>query len=102
MAGAVSVVVGLVLWEFISRVVVANPLFLAAPTQIIAAVVALAESGELWRHLSISAIEFALGYGIASLLGIVAGFGMASSPVAKRAMSPWVSGLYATPTIALA
>ena len=49
-----------------------------------------------------SAIEFAIGYVIASLLGIVAGLGMASSAAVKQAMQPWMVGLYATPTIALA
>jgi NitT/TauT family transport system permease protein len=102
LAGTVSVVAGLLLWEFVSRVLVANALFLAAPTQIVAAIVALVKSGELWRHLSISAAEFALGYVIASALGIVAGLGMSNSAVVKQAMAPWVSGLYATPTIALA
>jgi NitT/TauT family transport system permease protein len=102
LAGVLSVVGGLLLWEFASRVLVANPLFLAAPSQILVAVVALAESGELWRHLGVSATEFALGYAIASVLGIAAGLAMANSAVVKQAMTPWVSGLYSTPTIALA
>jgi NitT/TauT family transport system permease protein len=101
-AGVLSVVVGLLLWELASRYLVANALFLAGPSQIIGAIVALAGSGELWRHLSISAAEFALGYVIASVLGVMIGFAMASSVTTKRAMQPWVSGLYATPTIALA
>jgi NitT/TauT family transport system permease protein len=86
----------------VSRLIVANPLFLAAPSQIVAAIIELARTGELWRHLTISATEFALGYVIACALGIVAGLGMAHSAVVKQAMAPWVSGLYATPTIALA
>jgi NitT/TauT family transport system permease protein len=102
LAGLLSVVGGLLLWEFLSRVVVANPLFLAAPTQIICAIYDLARTGQLWQHLSVSAIEFAIGYVVASLLGIVAGLGMASSPSVKQAMQPWMVGLYATPTIALA
>ncbi len=101
-AGILSVLGGLLLWELVSRFVVANALFLAAPTQIFAAIVALAESGELWRHLGVSGIEFILGYVIASVLGIGLGFAMAESPVMKRVLQPWVSGLYATPTIALA
>ena len=60
-AGTISVVAGLLIWEFVSRVVVANALFLAAPTQIGAAIVALAQTGELWIHLGISSAEFALG-----------------------------------------
>jgi NitT/TauT family transport system permease protein len=102
LAGTLSVIAGLLLWEFISRVVVANALFLAAPTQILAAIIALAKSGELWRHLGISSAEFALGYAIASVLGIGGGLAMANSARVKQAMTPWVSGLYATPTIALA
>ncbi|MEA2964474.1 MAG: NitT/TauT family transport system permease protein, partial [Alphaproteobacteria bacterium] len=59
-AGLLSVLGGLLLWELVSRFLVANTLFLAAPSQIFTAIVALARSGELWRHMSVSAIEFAL------------------------------------------
>jgi NitT/TauT family transport system permease protein len=93
---------GLLLWEFVSRVLVANPLFLAAPSQIMAAIYNLSLTGEMERHIAISAAEFALGYVIASVIGIAIGFGMASSVRFKQAMQPWISGLYATPTIALA
>ncbi len=102
LAGLLSVVGGLLLWELISRFFVVNALFLAAPSQIFAAIVALAKSGELWRHLSVSAVEFALGYVIASILGVIVGFAMAESATMKRVLQPWISGLYATPTIALA
>jgi NitT/TauT family transport system permease protein len=101
-AGLLSVLGGLALWEFVSRVLVANSLFLAAPSQILGAIVTLARTGELWRHMWISAVEFALGYVIASVLGVIVGFAMAESPVMKRVLQPWISGLYATPTIALA
>src|SRR6202051_232548 len=101
-AGLLSILAGLALWEFLSRVVVANALFLAAPTQIFAAIYNLALSGQLWPHIAVSATEFALGYVIGSLIGIVVGFAMASSELAKKILQPWVSGLYATPTIALA
>jgi NitT/TauT family transport system permease protein len=101
-AGFLSVLGGLLLWELVSRFLVANTLFLAAPSQIFTAIAALARTGELWRHMSVSAIEFALGYVIASVLGVIVGLAMAESPTMKRALQPWISGLYATPTIALA
>ena len=101
-AGTLSVVAGLALWELASRLVVANPLFLAAPSQILIAIYTLSLSGEMGRHIAISAAEFAIGYLIASVVGIGIGFGMASSARFKQAMQPWISGLYATPTIALA
>jgi NitT/TauT family transport system permease protein len=97
-----SVIGGLVLWELISRFLIANALFLAAPSQIAVAIYQLGMSGELWRHITISAVEFVLGYVIASVLGIGLGIAMASSVKAKQAMQPWIAGLYATPTIALA
>jgi len=102
LAATLSVVGGLLLWELISRVLVANALFLAAPSQIVAAIYNLAVTGQLWRHIGVSAAEFALGYVIASVLGIALGLVMASSATAKQALQPWISGLYATPTIALA
>jgi NitT/TauT family transport system permease protein len=102
LASTLSVTGGLLLWEVISRFVIANALFLAAPSQIAVAIFNLARSGQLWRHIGVSSAEFALGYVIACVLGIALGLAMASSDTFKRAAQPWVSGLYATPTIALA
>ena len=96
-----SIIGGLLLWEAASRLAVDNSLFLAAPSQIIFAIWRLAGNGQLSRHIEISALEFALGYGIASLLGIILGLMMAESDRAKNILQPWISGLYATPTIAL-
>jgi NitT/TauT family transport system permease protein len=99
--GALSVVTGLALWELVSRFIVSNSLFLASPSQVVVALWHLGESGELWRHVETSAAEFVIGYLIATVLGIGLGLSMANSAVAKSALQPWVSGLYATPTIAL-
>ena len=96
-----SIVGGLALWEAASRLLVDNSLFLAAPSQIVVAIWKLAMSGLLWKHVQVSAIEFFLGYVIASILGIAMGLAMAESERAKRIFQPWISGLYATPTIAL-
>src|SRR5450432_2397971 len=80
-AGLLSVLAGLALWEFVSRVVIANPLFLAAPTQIFAAIYNLATNGQLWPHIAISAAEFAIGYVIGSLIGMTVGLAMASGEI---------------------
>ena len=102
LAGVLSIAIGLTLWEVLSRFVVANPLFLAAPSQIVGAIFSLGETGELWRHMGVSGLEFLIGYVIAAVLGIALGLAMASSALAKQVSQPWISGLYATPTIALA
>ena len=97
-----SILGGLALWEFISRVVVGSKLFLAAPTQVVMAMIELTSSGEIWKHVWTSSLEFFLGYFVACFLGVALGLAMASSRAAKAALQPWVSGLYATPTVALA
>src|SRR6185312_8389087 len=102
LAGVLSVAGGLLLWEVVSRLLIANALFLAAPSQIVMAIYDLTVTGEMGHHIAVSAIEFALGYVIASVIGIGFGFGMASSVKFKQALQPWISGFYATPTIALA
>jgi len=102
LAGIVSVLGGLLFWELVSRLLVANALFLAAPSQIVYAIYQLTLTGELGRHIYISSIEFFIGYVIAAVIGIALGFGMASNARFKQAMQPWISGFYATPTIALA
>ncbi|MGH7035606.1 MAG: ABC transporter permease [Stellaceae bacterium] len=99
---ALSLAGGLLIWEGMSRLYVDNSLFLAAPSQIAFAIFKLAVSGELARHIEVSAAEFAIGYVIASFLGIALGLVMAESERAKNILQPWISGLYATPTIALA
>jgi NitT/TauT family transport system permease protein len=96
-----SVVGGLALWEGASRAI-NNKLFLAAPTQVLYALYDLVRTGEIWKHVWISTAEFLLGYVIACLLGVAMGFLMAGFKGAKQSMQPWVSGLYATPTVALA
>jgi NitT/TauT family transport system permease protein len=97
-----SVVGGLFLWELVSRFLVASKLFLAAPSQVGEALVTLTRAGQLQHHVAISAFEFFLGYLAASLLGIAIGLVMASSVAGKQMLQPWISGIYATPTVALA
>ena len=97
-----SVIGGLSIWEFVSRVIVGSKLFLAAPTQVLYALYELIRTGEIWKHVWISALEFFIGYFIACFLGVVLGFLMSGFKPCKQAMQPWVSGLYATPTVALA
>jgi NitT/TauT family transport system permease protein len=99
--GTMSVVGGLLIWEAVSRLLVTNALFLAAPSQIFVALGNLAKSGELSADIWVSTVEFLLGYVIAAVGGIVLGLAMASGERLKKVLQPWVSGLYATPTVAL-
>jgi NitT/TauT family transport system permease protein len=102
LGGTLSILGGLAIWEFVSRVIVNNALFLASPTQIVGAIVRLTADGEMGHDVAISGLEFVLGYAIASVIGIGLGVGMGESRTIKQMMQPWVAGAYATPVIALA
>jgi NitT/TauT family transport system permease protein len=97
-----SIFGGLLLWELVARVIVGNPLFLAAPSQVGVQIGELLSTGELQRHMAVSGAEFAIGLAISIALGIAIGFVLAASETARKIIGPWVACLYATPTIAVA
>ncbi len=96
-----SILGGILLWEFIGRFVVTNPILFAPLSKVLAAGWALVLSGELARHLSVSALEFVLGFALAGLVGVALGFLMATSRVMQDILDPWVSFFYSSPLVAL-
>ncbi len=99
--GIGSITCGLLLWELAARFLIKSNLFLPPPTKIIGATINLA-GGRLPNDIGISGLEFVIGYALATTAGIFIGLLMATFARAKFALEPWMSGLYATPTIALA
>lgn len=94
------VIVGLV-WEIAGRSG-RWPLILAPISDIWGKFLQLAAAGELERHVLVSLNEFFVGFAIAAVLGILLGIAIASSDAVKDFVDPWVSAVYATPTVALA
>ena len=78
------------------------PLILAPISDIWAKFVQLAATGELGRHVLVSLNEFFVGFAVAAVFGIVLGVAIATSDAVKDFVDPWVSAVYATPTVALA
>lgn len=97
----ISVLGGILVWELVGRAI-GSSLFLATPTQTWSALTTLWTSGELRDHMIVSAQEFFYGYVIACVAGVLIGLLMASFRGVSAVTSPWVSGLYATPIIAIA
>lgn len=96
-----SIIGGLLIWEFVGRYVVTNPILFAPFSKVIVAGWGLAISGELQRHLAVSAIEFLIGFGLATLVGVALGFLMATSRFTQDVLDPWVSFFYSSPLVAL-
>src|SRR5438309_8309094 len=78
------------------------PLILAPISDIWVKFVQLAATGELQRHVLVSLNEFFVGFAIAAVFGILLGIAIASSDAVNDVVDPWVSAVYATPTVALA
>lgn len=96
-----SIVGGLILWYLVARGI-DNSIFLAGPIDTWDALVRLWRSGALQANVWVSAQEFVIGFAAGAVLGIVIGVLMGLSQSTRLVLSPWVSGLYATPIVALA
>src|SRR5690606_33192947 len=64
--------------------------------------VRLAGTGELFKHAATSGQEFLYGFALAAVVGIPLGILIATNDAVRDFVDPWISFLYATPTIALA
>jgi len=102
LTAALSVVGGLVLWEIAGRYLVKNKLFLATPLQALSKIGTTLATGELQHHAWVSTQEFLMGFVVACLAGILIGLVIARSEYIANALNPWVSGIYATPIVAIA
>lgn len=100
MRWSASLFIAAALWEVIARGI-DNTLFLAPLTAVVVRGLDLWGSGELQTHIWVSFIEFAGGFALSAIVGILFGVVMAASISVRGLFDPWVSMFYATPIIAL-
>ena len=96
-----SVIGGLLIWEFVGQLVVTNPILFAPLSKVLMVGWKLFVSGDLMYHIGVSAGEFAIGFLLASIFGVMLGFWMATSRRAQDILDPWVSFFYSSPLVAL-
>jgi NitT/TauT family transport system permease protein len=97
-----AVLVGLlVLWEIGCRLGLISPLVLPAPSEALAALGELVDSGLLWTHLGASLQRLVLGWSCGTVLGIVVGFAIGLFSIARASLAPMVAALFPIPKIAL-
>jgi NitT/TauT family transport system permease protein len=96
---ALSLVIAL--WQLAGSLKLVNPLFLPTPVAILRAVYQLALSGSLWQHLSHSLIRIGTGWILGTAIGIIVGFGIGLSNLARSVGITFISALFPIPKIAL-
>jgi len=99
--GLIGFVVVLLAWHSLNRYV-DNETFFVGPWRVVALLWNLFTTGTIYLHLRASGFEFFLGYGTAAVFGIFFGMAFGISRLIREFMDPWLGGLYATPTVALA
>lgn len=99
--GAASVLVFLLVWEWMGTSGVVNPLFTSSPSRIVSEFRDLIGDGTLTADLLASGQEFILGYGLAVVFGAVVGIMIGWYRTPYAILNPFITSLYATPRIAL-
>jgi len=98
--GVLSFVFIFIVWEMTSRLQLINPFFISSPTEIFKVLHEQIISGELFENIGVSFTEFAIGYGLAIIIGVFLGLLMGWYKVVDYALDPFVWTLYSAPIIA--
>jgi len=87
-------------WQF--AVSDANLPYFSRPTIVAAKLLELLSQPQIYRHISVTLTEIAIGYALGAGLGLSLGFILGRSQFLSAALQPYIIGLYSIPKIALA
>ena len=99
--GFVGLLAFFLAWELATRFELLNPFYFPPFSKIVAKGFELFANGSIWEHLIFSLTNFSIGFAVAIALGVVAGVPLGWYRAMSRALDPLLSGIYATPLIAL-
>ncbi|WP_050424604.1 ABC transporter permease [Bradyrhizobium tropiciagri] len=100
-AGWIALALVIAIWQLAGSAGWVNPLFLPAPSAIAVAITKLATSGALWQHLSWSIMRIGTGWIIGTAAGVIVGFAIGLSTMARGVGITFISALFPIPKIAL-
>ena len=89
------------LWEAGSRTGLIPPLVLPAPSEALAALAHLVETGLLWKHLGASLQRLLVGWSLGTVAGIAVGVSIGLFSLARAGLAPVVAAIFPIPKIAL-
>ena len=99
--GLVGIVVFFGAWEILTRTEILNPFYFPPFSKIIAKGIEQFANGMIWEHMWFSLKNFSAGFALAVVIGVIAGVPMGWYKGISRTFDPLLSGIYATPLIAL-
>ena len=92
-------------WELVSSseygLGLVKRVLLSSPTLILDAAIKDISSGAIWPHIVESGKEYAFGFSAALVTGIPLGLAIGWFRRLNHVLDPWLSAIYATPTVAL-
>jgi ABC-type nitrate/sulfonate/bicarbonate transport system permease component len=100
-AGWIALVLAIGAWQLAGSTGLVNSLFLPTPVATISAIYQLALSGALWQHLSWSIMRIGSGWILGTLAGVIVGFAIGLSSLARGVGITFISALFPIPKIAL-
>ena len=99
--GVLGIVAFFSAWELATRFEIINPFYFPPFSKIIAKGIELFVNGTIWEHMWFSLTNFAVGFLVSVVLGVVIGIPMGWYKNVSKTFDPLLSGVYATPLIAL-
>lgn len=89
-------------WELVTRAELVDPLVLPAPSEVVVALVDLAQQRFFWEAVRVTVWEAVAGFGIGAATGLVLGTLIALIAFVRRALYPIAVAFQTTPQVALA
>ena len=99
--GVLGVLSFFLAWEISTRLEIINPFYFPPFSKIIGKGYELFANGSIWEHMWFSLTNFAIGFVISVVLGVIIGVPMGWYRAVHKTFDPLLSGIYATPLIAL-
>ena len=99
--GVIGVVSFFLAWELLTRLEIINPFYFPPFSAILVKGYELFANGSIWEHVWFSLTNFTIGFFASVVLGVVLGVPMGWYKNVSKTFDPLLSGIYATPLIAL-
>src|SRR5438132_8759819 len=101
LVSTITVMAFLAVWEFAPRAGIVDATFTSQPTRVVAARFEIIRMAGVLHDVSVSLLEFALGFTLAIAVGVPLGLVLGRFPVLRYLLDPPIMAIYATPHLAL-